>query len=55
MRCKEEKKARKAKKDKSKKDKLMASLFNTGCAFQGRGAGDRSQHSEITLTVEHLS
>lgn len=33
----------------------MTSLFNSGCAFRGRGAGNRSQHPEITLTVGHLS
>lgn len=33
----------------------MTSLFNSGCAFQGRGGSKRSQHSEITLTVGHLS
>ena len=35
------------------KDKLVASLFNTVCASQGRGAGNRSQHPEITLTAQH--
>lgn len=37
------------------KDKLTANLFNTGCASQGRGAGNRSQYPEITLTAQHRS
>ena len=36
-------------------DKLTASLFNTGWASQGRGADNRSQHPEITLTTQHRS